>query len=40
VPDALAFLHKIGDVAYFGDDPSDGKIYPPYLECTNENFII
>ena len=31
VPDALAFLHKIGDVAYFGDDPSDGKFLNPFL---------
>lgn len=25
VPDALAFLHKIGDVAYFGEDPAEGN---------------
>lgn len=30
VKPALEFLHNIGDVAYFGDDPSDG-MHPPVV---------
>lgn len=27
VPAALKFLHTIGDVAYFGDDPTEGMYH-------------
>src|SRR4051795_12439129 len=32
VPDALQFLHTIGEVAYFGDDPSEGLSDSVFLD--------